>query len=96
MPKDKAIFPSSLTLSPQDEMRDAQPADITNIAQVNAAMTAQSPAEVANYIAEMLESLEKLSQDNHLSILALMLAMARDQADDDAGELRTDHARAAR
>lgn len=96
MPEDKSVFSSSTIQSHQDEVGGIQPADVANIVHVNQARAPQSPAEVAHYIADMLESLEKLSHDNHLSILGLMLAMARDQADDDAGKLPSDRAQAAR
>lgn len=46
------------------------------------------PYDVAEYIAEMLQSLESLAQQNRLDILGLMIAMAREQANDDVRETK--------
>lgn len=46
--------------------------------------------DVAEYIAEMLQPLESLAQQNRLDVLGLMIAMAREQANDD---IREDHRR---
>lgn len=54
-----------------------------------------SPREAALYVGDMLEALENLAIRSNLNVLALMLAMARDQADDDAGKLETTRAQAA-
>ena len=43
------------------------------------------PYDVAEYIAEMLYSLENLAQQSRLDVLGLMIAMAREQANDDIG-----------
>ncbi|MBO6698090.1 MAG: hypothetical protein JJ908_04745 [Rhizobiales bacterium] len=42
--------------------------------------------DVAEYIAEMLQPLESLAQQNRLDVLGLMIAMAREQANDDIRE----------
>lgn len=47
-----------------------------------------TPADVAQYIATMLESLQSLADRNSLSILSLMLAMAMEQAKDDSNARR--------
>jgi hypothetical protein len=52
--------------------------------------TAASASDVAEYITEMLESLESLALRNRLEVLGLMIAMAREQANDDSRELGAD------
>lgn len=44
--------------------------------------------EAASYIADLLTSLEYLAQKNDLSVLSYMIAMAREQATEDAGLAR--------
>lgn len=96
MPKDKTILHSLTTTPLQGEVRDGQRADVASIVPTGSANSSVSSKEVALYIADMLESLEKLSIDNNLSVLGLMLAMAKDQADDDAGKSHTERAQAVR
>ncbi len=45
-----------------------------------------SAYDIAEYIAEMLEPLENLALQNRLEVLGLMIAMAREQANDDVRE----------
>lgn len=96
MPKDNNILHSLATTSLQDEVRGGQRADVASIVPTGSAKSLVSSKQVAFYIADMLESLEKLSVDNNLSVLGLMLAMAKDQADDDAGKSQSDRAHAVR
>ena len=44
---------------------------------------------IAEYLADMLASLETLAQRNRLDVLGLMIAMAREQAGDDARRKRS-------
>lgn len=96
MSKDENTLQSSTIVSVQDKARDFQRADITSIAGSGRTTSSVSPNETALYVSDMLGSLENLATSNKLSVLALMLAMARDQADDDAGKLETDCAHATR
>lgn len=96
MPKDKQTIPSSAVQSIQDETHDSQRSDIASIASAGMRPAPASSSEVAHYVSDMLESLENLAQRHNLSVLGLMLAMARDQADDDAGKLEADRAHATR
>jgi len=52
--------------------------------------TRARPHDVAEYIAEMLQSLENLALKNRLDVLGLMIAMAREQANDDIRDNGTD------
>lgn len=52
--------------------------------------TKARPRDVAEYIAEMLQSLENLALKNRLDVLGLMIAMAREQANDDIRDNGTD------
>lgn len=44
-------------------------------------------ADVASYVSSMLSTLESVTHRHDLRVLSLMLAMAREQADDDARSL---------
>ena len=44
--------------------------------------------DVATYLADMLGSLEVVAQRSHLDVLSMMIAMAREQAGDDAASHR--------
>ncbi len=58
------------------------PSEDDNATPINTAR----PYDVAEYIAEMLQPLESLAQQNRLDVLGLMIAMAREQANDDIRE----------
>lgn len=91
MRSDKDTSQSSSVDRLQDDGRIKQNAELASIVRASAA----SPNETAHYVADMLESLEKLANRNELNVLGLMLAMARDQADDDAGKMDMNQVHAA-
>ncbi len=47
------------------------------------------PSDMADYLAEILTSLETMAQQHKLEVLSLMLTMAREQAEQDALSARS-------
>lgn len=95
MHKDKGALPSSTLHSVQGDPDSRLLLDTTSLAFTGITTASVSPCEAACYVADMLESLENLAKRYDLNVLSLMLAMARDQADDDAGRMETESAHAA-
>lgn len=94
MHKDKGALSSSTIRSVQDDAHGPQHLDTASLAFAGITSASISPGEAACYVADMLESLENLAKRYDISVLGLMLAMARDQADDDAGRMETERAHA--
>jgi hypothetical protein len=73
-------------LTRQRSLRQELPVSATqkDMMQLDRDQTGPRPYDVADYIAEMLQTLEQLARQNRLETLGIMIGMAREQAEDDS------------